>query len=308
MTIKTELNPTGIVAIHDLPAGVAAGEITFLSVFGVLEIDALKEAWLGAGLPEELLPNKPTKEAALRGALNELKLKKELLRPLPKKEGKGYVLTYEGETDDPERPLAYDNENQITARLGYDTSDPNNAKPTVHFTPANWDRADAVRALFDERLNYLMGHQFGGWVWGRLAPSVRGVRIRKDGGICYVPPEHLSKWEGYREVIHAVCVNKLYGIPAMQSEGIVEAVLDGIKQEAQKEIDLWERELQRTGEQALGADALHTRERYSAAMRDKVAYYEALCAQALPDLRGKLDELDADITGALLMAAADDFS
>jgi hypothetical protein len=294
-------NPTGVIALADLPEHCSAGELTYLSIWGPIDMQQLSSAWEEAGLDPALLPNPPTPENALKRALLSTKKKHQLLRPLPKSE-KGYALIDESATDDNDRPLDYDTDHTITARVIYDSSDGENAVTTVKVTPADAPHADEIKRLFHENFNFLIGWQIGNWVWKTLGSEVRTVRLRKDGGFCYVPPEYVEQWDAYRAVIGGMSEVKLYGIPAMRSEGAVEAILDGVAAEARKCVEDWQEELQQTGDDALGATALRTRETRSGKLREKVAYYETLCSRALPELQKQIDELDADIASALLLA------
>jgi len=308
MTNPTNGNLTNIVAIANLPEGTSAGELSFLSVHGPIDNRQLEEEWAARGLDPKLLPRKTTEEAALRKAMFNHKAPSDMLRPLKKSDdaGRGWALVDEHATGDDTQPLGYDVDNMVVARIVYDISDPTEAKPTVKFSPESWKHADSVRAQFDETLNYLISPNTGNWVWHVLARSLGAVRLREDGGFCYIPPENVEQWNIYRDVIHTVSQCKVYGIDALQSEGVVEAVLDGITREAQKAVKEWAEELERTGDKALGASALRTRESKSSKLRDKVRYYEALCSQALPELQEQMDELDTDITAALLLADPDD--
>lgn len=291
---------TGVIAVTEEME--TAGAIVYCRVSGAIHLAELHNAWVQAGLDESLLPAGRTEESALKRAMQELpKGMRKLIRPL---DGfTGFALVNEEASGE---DLEYDV--MLRARVVYTPPAPGTDDPTVcecKVDPADHEFADGIRAGFERHLNALTNNKISAWVWGRLAPACDAVSLRDTGGIYFIPNTHLDEWRKMVETVNTVSDVSFFGIPAMKSEDAVAAILDAISQEAKGVIERIEEELGFTGEERLGERALATRETKLYAVRAKVRSYEALLGQALPDLQAKLDDLDADVTAATLIASGD---
>lgn len=300
---------SNLISIPGVEDGKLAGKTVWGAFSGDINLDALEREWAAEGLAPELLPNRPTAEKALRKALTEVKRgARELIRPLGKdaKTGdriKGYSLIDEkadGEV------LAHTQ--GIVATVGWNTDDPDNAYQVAVVTPADDPRAQQIRDLFDEYRNRLTARdQIGPWIFTKLAIGhCDAIGLRATGGVYFIPPKRLAEFEKFCEVLRRVGSSKVVGIPTVECEDAVEAVLEGVKTAAAKLIEDTERDLAKTGDAALGESALETRKKRAQAMRDKLGRYESLLGTALPDIHEKLESLNADIAGAVLLAGGTD--
>jgi hypothetical protein len=81
----------------------------------------------------------------------------------------------------------------------------------------------------------------------------------------------------------------------------MEAILAAVQQEAESAVSLIDEEISREGEDSLGTRALVSRKKRAQSIRAKVAYYEKLFSTELPALQQRLEDLDVEIAGAILM-------
>src|SRR5574337_908912 len=70
----------GIIAVQDQVS--TAGVVSYWHLSGVVRSEKLNEAWQSEGLDENHLPMLPTPRAALGRAVNEVKERRQLVRPL----------------------------------------------------------------------------------------------------------------------------------------------------------------------------------------------------------------------------------
>lgn len=292
------MNGTDIVAMTD--GTETAGAIVYCRVSGAIQLNALGPKWRAAGCDTKLLPAGRTEESALKRALQELpKGFRKLIRPLDK--FTGFALVNEQADGD---DLDYDV--MLRARVVYTPpvveGDPMTCECKVE--PEDHELADAIRAGFQKHLGSLTNNKISSWVWGKLAPTCEALSLRDTGGIYFIPRNHIDAWRKMVGVIKDVSDVMFFEIPAMATDEAVEAILDAVGQEAQTEIDKIAEELARTGDDAIGEKALATREARMRAVRTKVRSYESLLSQVMPSLHSKLDDLDADITAAMLIASS----
>jgi hypothetical protein len=291
-------NP-GVVAVTDQME--AAGAIVYIRTSGGIPLEALSQEWHSRGLTPELLPSGRTEDSALRRALADVKRGgRELIRPLAGHAGLALV-DEEAKEDDLDYAII------LRARVAY-TPQVNDTDPSAHVVvdPADHDRADDLRDSFNEHLTKLSNAKISQWIWGTLGASVQTVSLRETGGVYFVPRTHLDSWNEMAGAISTVADVKFYGIPAMESEDAVEAILDAITAEAEAAVTRMDEDLSKTGDEALGSRALKTREAQTQVLREKVEAYEKLLNRKLPELTGNLDGLESNIGGALLVSMADD--
>jgi len=296
---------TDIIAISGLET---AGEITYCRLSGDVDLQKLHETWLNHGLPEDLLPSPPTEEFALQRVLEEMKSGyRVLLRKLAGKSG--FALVHEEATDE---ELTYNTSNMLKARIRRqeitDQQGNKTIQPVVQVAPKDHPQAEQIREQFEKYRNTMASRVFGGrWLWGRLAGTCKAVSLRESGGIYFIPRDQVDTWHRYCEAIHEACAGiKIFRIPAVEEEDAVDAVLAAIKAEAEVAVAAIEEEINREGDNALGLRALQTRQRRAQEVRSKVAHYESLFSRQLPELQRHIDDLDTEITGAILMCEPDD--
>ena len=133
-----------------------------------------------------------------------------------------------------------------------------------------------------------------------LMPTMNAVGLRPRGGMYFLPRDRVPVYHALAEALHAATAHSLYEVPALQTKDAVRAVLDAITREAAGEAELMELALD-TGE--LGARALKAKVRGCEAMMAKVASYEELLGQSLPELQDRLKVLNRQLTIAALQAA-----
>lgn len=281
----------------------SVGAITYSRLPGDVPLDKLRELWIARGFNENFLPQDPTAENVLRRALNNVKHGiRVLLRPLAGKHG--FALVAETVKDD---QLDYGTHDMLRARVEYpDPKVGGNVKLII--TPIDHPKADAIRAQFELLNNTVAASAFGGgWLWRYLVHRCRAVSLRDGGGFYFIPRDMMDQWNAWCDTIQEACPGvTIYRIPAVSGSEAVAAIMDSMRAEAEAAVEAINAELLRTGNDALGKRALQNREARTREVRDKLAHYEKLFEVQLDDLREKLESLNTEIGGALLMLADDD--
>lgn len=291
-----------------LPEGAkAAGAIVFWNMSGTTDASLLAQAWRDFGLPEDWLLELPTPEVALRRAVREQGEKHRLVRSL--KNG-GWAIVREKQSDD---DLDYGTEMKVSL----------SATGQLKFVGGGEGTQDEVRAAFRTHLDNLSREDIGGWL-ADLVPKLDAVSMRGSGGVYFIPPASVPRWEAIKDAVSEASNTKLYEVPALQAKAAVEAILDAITAEAQEAADAVLAEIQvnaaetamvesnglgksADGAQAaavLGSRALENRARQLEAVRLKVERYEQLLGQKLTGLQDKLSEVRASAAAAAMAAHA----
>lgn len=290
----------GVVAVDQhVPT---AGAIVWWRLSGTVDFEVIKKAWEKAGLDEKdlLTPCSPT--TALRRAVDELREKRTLVRPLGR--SNGFAIVKEMLTDAHDSAERLGATPTVNRELEYDVlckvmlDDVGRVK--VETVGASDDLvnkiAKEVRENFERNLSTLETQDFSCWLV-RMMPRLDAVGLREGGGVYFVPHdrvEHVAKVVGVLREVSSHIVNR---VPAMRSDDAVEAILDAITQEAEGEAAALERALT---ENKLGERGFENRLSHCDLVESKVARYEGLLGKNLDVLREKLEDLRARLTLAVL--------
>lgn len=270
----------GIIAVTDAEM---AGAIVWWKLQGALPIERLEEAWDAAGLDSKLLPPNPRPSDCLVRALREHQSSRQLARPLGR--SKGWVLVSEESSGDD-----LDYTTLVRARLD---EDKNLVVDVEH--PAGQEAANAMQMAFARYRGLLVTTDVSAWISHTLVPAARAVRLRKSGGIYFVPLDHVDAFRSWVGALRSASDHVVYEVPALKSDEAVEAILAALVAEADQELTAMEGELDTT---EMGKRALKVRERRCDRMREKVETYEALLGQRMGDLQGRLEGLRASLVEA----------
>jgi hypothetical protein len=273
---------TGIIAVPDAKL---AGRVTWWRLRGEVDWTSLRDAWVAAGLAEDLLPATITPSKALQRAVVDLKAPHRMVRPLPK--GAGYQVVIESEN-------AGEWDYTTSAKIALDVA---TNRPTLD--PGDHALTVPLLDAFDRHLASLATTDISEWL-SHLADYLRAVPLRDRGGVYFIPRHNVAEWDRMVAVIKAVSGHHVAGIPALQSADAVEAILDAVEAEAEAEVARIEDKL---GGGELGARALKTQIAHSEAVEAKMSEYESLLGDGRLDrIRERLGALQANLAAAALAA------
>ena len=267
-----------------------AGAIVWWKLSGSMSADRLREEWVAAGLEPARMPSTPTPQVAMRRAVAEQREARRLVRSLER--GKGYAIV-----DETAKGNELDYEVGLRIKL-------DQVGRLVFETDRGWDSAvrkvqEEIRDAFTRHQNEMSSYDMSEWLVSVMA-RLDGVSLREAGGVYFVPAHQVAAWGTMRRAIGAASdTNKLYEVPALKSTDAIEAVLDAISDEARREADQMERELEENG---MGARAIETRIARCEGVTSKVQRYEGLLGRRLEDLQGRLEALRANLTVAMVKA------
>lgn len=267
--------------------GQAAGAMIWWELSGNVDRDTLTLAWKAAGLDEKFVPDTISSREALKRALDEMREKRLLVRPL---EGaRGYSLVEERAAGE---KLEYAQQLTVTCGEGAALV----FEPTIH----PWC-ADVVQKHFAQQLT-LNPSDISGLLL-RFCESLLSVPLRSRGGFYFLPPAAVEKFRMAAQVLRLVSGHVCYEIPAMRSKEAVEAILAAVQHEAEAEAAAMV-EILDAGE--VGARGLRGQANRCARVEAKLASYEDLLGAKLTALTDNLKSIRARLTEAALVASTDD--
>lgn len=298
----------GVVAVDEhVPS---AGAIVWWRLSGRVDYDTFKAAWLAAGLSEEDLPTACSPATALRRAVDDLREKRVLVRPLgrrkktasDKREGdeevasRGFVVVRERVSEDETEELDHEKVAKITldvlGRVKVTTLRDGSADETARLLKT-------VTGQFDFHLESLDTGDFSSWLV-RMMPRLDAVSLRDKGGVYFVPFHAVQKVANVVGVLRQVTEHVVNRVPAMRSDDAVDAILDAITQEAQDEAAHLEQDL---ADMKYGEVGFQNRVERCEAVDAKVARYEELLGRKLEGLRERLETIRANLTIAVMKTA-----
>lgn len=272
-----------------------AGAIVWWRLSGEVDVDTLAAAWAAAGGEESALPHSPSPVVALRRAVDTLRARRQLVRPLGR--GAGFAIVKEREVEDA-RELDYTV--LITIKLNEIGRVIVEGMPNA--SPEFVVRAKReVEQAFEHHLATLDTTDFSSWLV-RLMPKVDAVSLRAQGGIYFVPQHAVERVRMVAQVLRQVSSHVVNRVPAMHGDDAVAAILDAITEEADDEAARMERDI---AEERCGEKGFESRITQCDNVQSKVARYEELLGQKLDHVRKRLDALKARLSLAALKAQSE---
>ena len=279
--------------------GDEAGAVVYWSLSGAVSHEDLEYEWcVMAELESDWLPSEPSKETALKRALEQFREDRRgcLLRPLGKGRS-GYVLVHEHFDDVDGGKPSYRNglsaeilDGKLVVDLGAFTSVDSDA------------HGEYVEATYKRYLGLLTQNDVSTWLV-HLAQRVGAVRLRDSGGIYFVPRDVLDTWRSFVAAIRKVSQHKMFEIPAMRTEEAVNAILDALNAEADAalatlnaDLDGW------AASEQLKKHVVETRTRRLRDVDAKLTKYEGLLGVKLEALRAQVEQVSARLVAAALEA------
>jgi hypothetical protein len=275
----------------------SCGAVSYWRASGDVSIEALRTAWIDAGLDEKLLRKAPDAQSVLRRAVMQQQGRHRLVRGL-KARGEFAIVdehVVEVKEGEPAVPPTY-----TTLCIVSGNSD--NFKVVRVDAPATEQEkfADTIEAACQIQQNVYDPSDVTGWLVS-LAYKNGAVTLRDSGGVYFIPKDAMDFWNRAATVVESVTnkSHRVFRIPAMRNNEAMAAIIDAITHEAEQLVAAVEQEMTATGDDALGKRALKTRQAEAEAMLKKVEAYEKLVDQQLI-VRGRVEGLQAAIVAVAL--------
>jgi len=265
-----------------------AGRIVYWGLNGTVEYESLKEACVAADLPDRLMPFPPTSDRALKrsfdGFLSEHKLVARAIKQMP-----GYSLFKE--TQQPTRV-------RLTPELSVYVRDVGSYIPQLTFTPDDHPLCKEIRKRFLFAISELDSVAVSAWL-NKCLIEVEAISLRPMGGFYFVPRQHTQRWMELIEPLKQTSHHRFYTIPALSTDDVMAAVLDGLTAEASRVAEEIEVDIQSGG---LGKRALAARIDRCDVMNRKFATYEGVVNTKLDTLRTAFANLQVKASTMVLLA------
>jgi len=260
-----------------------AGAVAYWRLSGDTVLADLASAWQAQGLDTALLPPNPSAEVTLRRALVD---QESALRKAIKIKGgdfKGGWALVAVDTSDGHVKI----EEVLRAKL---------TGGRVEIDSAHSVLAEGVEASFKTLSRVLATADVSSWLI-KLAQDKAAVSLRESGGVYFVPRVHVDFWAKVAKALGACGDHRIFRIPAMKAAEAVEAILDGVAQEAMRLVSDVEADI---GE--VGGRALQERQRRCDAMLIKIREYEELLGVKMIALHERVAGLAVNVAAAALAA------
>lgn len=247
---------------------IAAGAMTYWSLGQQTDPDILQNGLTQLGLPN-YAPKARTWLMSLKAALADMFAKpEELVRPLRHKHRNGYTVVVEQKGD-------FDNEYSRTVNACIDT------KGIVSVTAGEADRTELQR-LTNHFRRVLPASSVSDMLTDMINGQFGGASLRANGGLYFIPEEHVGKWMDVIMVVEASAVkpttNDLSVVPLEMND----MTLRDIKRSITREIETASERLRKDiAENKLGDEALLNRAVRASELRDRIRQYEAILGEAL---------------------------
>lgn len=266
--------------------GVASGAVIYWDLHGVVNRGPLEKALENQGFDVANMhfPELPSNDVCLHRAVKEEKEHRVLVRPLRNKKGWAVVDEFAlDENDD----LTYTT--RFTVRLdehdilrfGGNTDDPG---------------VERIKKSYVKHLNELRTTDISKWLV-TVVEYLDALRLKYNGGIYFIPQKSVTTWNKYKAALEECSENRTHMLPAMKSDEAMEAIMDAITKEVERETAKMDKDLEEKG---LGKKGISNRIARSADLMAKVKRYEDLIDSKLDVLREQVDDMQVSLGAALV--------
>jgi len=269
-----------------------AGCISYFRCASETDLTKLAAAWEAQGLDMKALPAQPDKEVALGRAVRGVSEKRVLVRPLARRGAWGIVHEHAEERQGLPPKLTHEMIVHVFFR---------DNMPVVEQANGTYAQMQAyserIAVAYSDARNMLAHVDVSSWLV-KQAYQRNAVSLRESGGVYFIPRAKAEEWQKIAKALDAAG-SSVFTIPAMRTAEAVAAITDAITAEAAAETAKIEAELEKSGDEALGARALKTRVEALEAMLTKVGTYEELIGKQLA-IRERVTSLRANVSAAIL--------
>lgn len=269
-------------------SGVASGAVVYWDLHGTVDRGKFEEALLNQGFTKETMffPELPSEDVCLSRAVKEQRSSRVLVRPLRNK--KGWAIIDEAAK---EEDLEYDT--RFIVKL--------DKRGILHFSGNIQDQGvKLIEEAYNRHLHSLRTTDISKWLV-TIVEHIDALRLKYNGGIYFIPEKSVDTWRKYKAALESCSENQTQMLPAMKSDEAVEAIIDAISKEVERETTRMDSDLE---DKDLGTKALKTRTQRCAALMAKVKRYEQLIDGKLDELREQVDDMQVSIGAALVQAEA----
>jgi hypothetical protein len=258
------------------PFNVTAGGMTYWSLGQQTDPEILQNGLTQLRLPD-YVPKPRTWLMSLKAALAELFAKpEELIRPLRHKHRNGYTVVVEdkGESDNSYSRTVnacVDKEGDVAVTAG-EADRFELQRLTGHY------RRVLPASSVADTLTEIIHDQFG------------GISLKANGGLYFIPEQHLGTWMDVIMVVEAAAVNDTSNDLSVVPLEMNEMTLRDIKRSITREIQTSSERLRKDiAENNLGNEALLNRAVRASQLRDRIREYEAIVGEVLDVCHQHLD-------------------
>lgn len=278
---------TNLVGVQDF--GGQAGATIWWALNARVDAATLRRVWDGAGLGVTL-PPEPSAEQKLGRAIRKIEGQHTICRPLARR-GRWAVVeeTVSGVGD--------------TAQLLHRQSlsvwiQPGALTPTF----SEWSPLAArILGVYQEQDGWYTRDDLGLWFVKAVIATLYGTALRPAGGVYYVPPQHVGRWQHVAQTIEAAGAGVCYTMPTLQSADVTRAVLDALVRETSSTTEEW---VEAITDGKLGSRALRARVADCEALQNHLSEYEGLLGSALDAVRAKVSDVSTQALVAAFAAEA----
>ena len=259
-----------------------SGEIAYWRLGGAISADALSAALESAGIDCPDCPT-ATPATALKRAMEDVaRTGSDLVRRHPKG---GYIVIHE-RSDETGEHL----EHTEGLRCWYEGT---RADGRLAFNYPGHKLCSEIRDRFRFYLGHCTSREICAWLPMVLVHHLDAVSLRPGGGMYYVPAPTVRQWRKLTAQVSDLSDSRFFAVPALTTDDAVEAILDGLVNEAQSLADDMDRELEREN---IGERALDTQHARCDRFLGKLQRYEAILGQKLGHVAEGIVELTCAIT------------
>lgn len=277
---------TGTVVNKDVMAvldGQQAGAMIWWDLSGGADPYKLRVAWAAEGLDPGWIPEPPAPQVALRRAVHLMREKHRIPRPLEGR--KGWALIHETASGD---RLDYSQTVTVTVDV----------TGTLKIEPAGHELAGILRDTYQGCLELLDNNDISSLLIS-YTESLLAIALRERGGFYFLPPNKIDAFRKAARALKLTTGVTCYEVPAMRSEGALQAILAGLTSEVSQKVAELTAVLDEgeAGERALNSKVVICKKAEA-----KVTAYEELLGQGLQHLKDQLESTRARLTEAALLA------
>lgn len=292
---------------------------------GSLSISDTDNAFLAAGVPEELLPKKPARAVAMRRAIEEVAPRGAKIDMLPK--GLGVTMSLKDVARLDLEALALNAGVTVREAASYNATftakvnvqNINGTEiETLSFSPDDHPMVALVREVYAaKKEQYKCSEDLSVWFSQSVLPTLGAISKRSRGGVYYVPARNWATLEAVQNGLKLLSQShyversvegKSFPVAILQNGGKVitepryksdstamEIAVDGIIRHADGVLDDMMGALTGEGGRPLGRRALVTKKSEADLLEAEIASWENVASVSLDLLRNRLDELRAAI-------------
>ncbi len=270
-----------------------AGAFTLWRLTGPVDYQKLSIAWIDAGLDPNMLPSPASEEVALRRASKDQARGSKAQISKLSDGGWAIIRARDVEASDGADVLFA---TELRVWLNDDDS--------LRFSPDNDARTGVIEEDYYRHQQELSTIDISGWLTQQMR-RLCAVPLRESGGVYYMPPVAMEEWRAMIDVVRRCSSHNMYAVPALENDAdTVALIVDGVTAEAEALIKVIGE--QTSSEDTCGGErALKTRKEKLASLESKLGIYEKLLDASLDHVRDRLDEVDDEVSLALIEAVAE---